>query len=1073
MGINIARITHPRVGGAVHRQRLYRAIDAGRRSHPVIWISAPAGAGKTTLAAGYVAERRLPSAWYGLDEGDADIPTFFYYMSLAAQKAFPRKRLSLPLLTPEYLLGTETFSLRYFESLYSRLNPPFVLVFDNYQHLPPGSDVHRVVAAALDILPEGVTALVVSRENPPPACVRLLATGKVLIIGADPMRLTASESRELVHMKGLTDLSDVACNRLYERTEGWAAGLVLMVENIKMGGVEEAASFGRTPREIFDYFAQEIFSKTDERSRDFLQKTALLPGITAKAAEELTGEPASKEILSRLARDRYFTQRDAGLEPVYEYHPLFREFLLSRAEGSLSPDALGALRRTAARLLYESGAVEDAVDMLRQAGDWGGLAGLIISHGPVLIKQGRYALLRGWLDSLPPGLADTNPWLLFFGGMAATPFFASEAVSFFERAFALFQEGGDIPGSVMAAFGAINSIAHRGEDFGALDYWFSILNDRLPAIGSFPDEETEAWIITSMVVALALRETHRPEMEALAGRVAAFKETPATLGPKVHAVLHLFLYYAINDVRRSFHFLSILRQLTASHNADPLARVLGRAAEAIYCVQTGAYRELMDAVRSGLELAEKTGVHIHDFWFCMQAVVGLLDCLDLKGSRKWFAMMAPSIDACPPWQKTNYYCHLARASLIGEDLDLALGHAELALDCARKAGSPYTVGASHLMMAQVLHRIGRHDEAGAHFDKVASAAAGLGNACLTAKVFFHEAQRAFDRGDEAKALEWLRKSLDLAREQGFLLGYYDDPSVTVRLLEKALEAGIQVDHVQSIIRKRGFGAHHAPTHLESWPWTLKIYTLGTFQVIRDGKRLTFSGKMQKKPLSLLKTLVAIKGQNVSQDQVCDSLWPEAEGDLARSSFRMALSRLRKILGETESVKSSDESVALNSNLCWVDAWALEHLIDRGEAVLKIQGKAGGESLSDDAGPSIERALSLYKGNFCPDETDYRLITPFRDGLRRRLLHLVIDAARRLDQRGDHEGAVDYYEKALKVDETSEECYRRLMICHQGAGRKDRAVEAYRRCERVLSSVLGIKPSRKTVEIYAGVLTEGQ
>ncbi len=168
MGIQVARITHPRISGVAHRQRLYGALDAARRSHPVVWISAPAGAGKTTLAAGYIAERRLPCTWYGLDEGDGDITTFFYYMRLAAQKAFPKKRPALPLLTPEYLLGWETFALRYFEMFYSRLKPPFALVFDNYQRVPPGSDVHRIVSTALDILPDGVIGIVVSRENPPP-----------------------------------------------------------------------------------------------------------------------------------------------------------------------------------------------------------------------------------------------------------------------------------------------------------------------------------------------------------------------------------------------------------------------------------------------------------------------------------------------------------------------------------------------------------------------------------------------------------------------------------------------------------------------------------------------------------------------------------------------------------------------------------------------------------------------------------------------------------------------------------------------------------------------------------------
>jgi len=98
---SIAKITRPRVTGVFPRTRLFSLLD-GYLDSPGVWISAPAGSGKTTLAASYLKEKKLPSIWYQMDEGDADTATFFYYMGKAAAKAVPRKSL-LPLLTPEYL----------------------------------------------------------------------------------------------------------------------------------------------------------------------------------------------------------------------------------------------------------------------------------------------------------------------------------------------------------------------------------------------------------------------------------------------------------------------------------------------------------------------------------------------------------------------------------------------------------------------------------------------------------------------------------------------------------------------------------------------------------------------------------------------------------------------------------------------------------------------------------------------------------------------------------------------------------------------------------------------------------
>ena len=127
---SIAKITHPKTSGVFPRDRLFLALDECRES-PVIWVSAPAGSGKTTLVASYLAERKLNSIWYRVDEGDGDIATFFYYMGLAAKKGAPHSRNQLPLLTSEYLLDVKTFTIRYFENLYNRIKTPSVIFFDN------------------------------------------------------------------------------------------------------------------------------------------------------------------------------------------------------------------------------------------------------------------------------------------------------------------------------------------------------------------------------------------------------------------------------------------------------------------------------------------------------------------------------------------------------------------------------------------------------------------------------------------------------------------------------------------------------------------------------------------------------------------------------------------------------------------------------------------------------------------------------------------------------------------------------------------------------------------------------
>ena len=113
--------------GILLRERLFKLLDQAEHETS-IWLAGYVGSGKTTLIAGYLAEKRLPSIWYQIDAGDSDLSSFFYFLGQAAVPLIDPRGLPLPLLTPEYLLGIETFITRYFQKLFHRLSPPTWIV---------------------------------------------------------------------------------------------------------------------------------------------------------------------------------------------------------------------------------------------------------------------------------------------------------------------------------------------------------------------------------------------------------------------------------------------------------------------------------------------------------------------------------------------------------------------------------------------------------------------------------------------------------------------------------------------------------------------------------------------------------------------------------------------------------------------------------------------------------------------------------------------------------------------------------------------------------------------------------
>ena len=158
--VSLGKTTRPSLAGVLPRQRLFAELDRGR-SGQAVWISGPPGCGKTTLAASYFDHAAIPCLWYQMDDGDADVATFFYYLRLAAEDLAPGHPESLPVLGPEYYAGLPVFTRRYFQSLYARLKPPFAVVFDGYHEVPAASELHEVMRVALGELPAGGCAVIV------------------------------------------------------------------------------------------------------------------------------------------------------------------------------------------------------------------------------------------------------------------------------------------------------------------------------------------------------------------------------------------------------------------------------------------------------------------------------------------------------------------------------------------------------------------------------------------------------------------------------------------------------------------------------------------------------------------------------------------------------------------------------------------------------------------------------------------------------------------------------------------------------------------------------------------------
>jgi LuxR family transcriptional regulator, maltose regulon positive regulatory protein len=292
----LAKLSRPWLPEAFLRERLFLRLDE-LADRPCTWIGAPAGYGKTVLAASYVEARRAHCLWYQVDEDDADPATFFYYLGLAADQrdAGP----PLPLLTPEYQDNLPAFTRRYVQAFGQRLPRPFVLLFDNYHCLSEGAILHGVLAEMLAHLPAGIRCLITSRGEPPAELTRARVHGQLVTIEAEELRLTLPETAGLVELGTEHRLSADQVEELHAQVQGWAAGLTLL---LRQSSPARALLEPTATELMFDYFAAEVFARADPTTQRFLLKTALLPTMTAAMADRMTDSGMADGLLSVLVR---------------------------------------------------------------------------------------------------------------------------------------------------------------------------------------------------------------------------------------------------------------------------------------------------------------------------------------------------------------------------------------------------------------------------------------------------------------------------------------------------------------------------------------------------------------------------------------------------------------------------------------------------------------------------------------------------------------------------------------------------------------------------------------------------
>ena len=422
------KVTAPRIRpGTLHRSVLVERLCAHEATE--LFISAPAGYGKSTLLTLWAHRDERPFAWITADEGDNDPVVLLTYLALALESLAPEgSRLA------EQVIATELpwpHMLASLADAVAAMTTPFVLVVDDVHELDGPSRTKVLPAIARRVPPGSTIALSTRGRRPYPASRGLLA-GQTMELGVEDLSMDAGEAAALLRDSAV-EVSREQSDALHDRTEGWPAGLYIAALALRNADDPERAvhEFTGGDRTVTDYVTEEILAAMPSDALDFLLSTAVLSRLSGELCDHALGTTGSGAVLDALARDNRFVIPLDHHGHWYRYHHLFGEVLL-QAMRSSDPARVQAVARSASAWFAERGEVEPAVEHAL-AGAAEDAPALIWRYGPMMLATNRADTVALWLAHYRdedierlPELALTAAWeRLVVGDMAAVHRYAT------------------------------------------------------------------------------------------------------------------------------------------------------------------------------------------------------------------------------------------------------------------------------------------------------------------------------------------------------------------------------------------------------------------------------------------------------------------------------------------------------------------------------------------------------------------------------------------------------------------------------------------------------------------------
>lgn len=1054
---------------ALSKRILYRSrvVDSLLEStgYRLTTLQASAGYGKSTVLASLVENQssELSVVWYQLGKEDSDTSTFLQYLLNATLRVFPTLSDG-PLQrfqgwdTTQGPLPAKTIVDQFINSL-NELDGSVLFVLDDIHLVLENEEIAVLIDRLISLAPIHIHILLSSRYPIRlPNLFRWQSQGEVLVLDQGTLSFTPSEVKDLFHEQYKYDLTSQEIQILHQQTEGWALALQVVWQSLRSGAVasiEDALTYQATTMEnLFSILIHEVLDKQPQDVREFLWSSSVLRVMTAPACDAIRNSRDSEAMLDYLIRQDLFVV-NLG-QNALRYQHIFHQLLQKQSD--LKQKRIWHGR--AANYFAGEGDRESAIYHAFHARNYSQAAQLLTDHGAELLRAGHLDSLSKHLANLPPEELLNYPLLVnFMGDLARLKSKYQESLGWYEQAENLWRERGDLAEVSRALRGQARVYLDTVNPSRATE----LLQQALRLCDGTDDREANARIY-ELLAENKLNAGKPHQAENFYQKARELRQE----GPSESE-----LNYRVMLRTGKLKLASARLEERASDERDQPVQTPRAHRETLLVLSliNSFQGQGEDAYRSALEGTERGQQLASPFVTAVGHIRQGHALMLLPGEVKYAAARAAyekavqaSHSLAVPRLRVEAHWGLCRAYGYQGDLERANHNADLAIDIATRAGDEWIASLVRLTMGANLVQAGQYEAAdpwlmeaqrGFHecSDPFGKTATRLWR-CLS---LYHQEKIDQLSGEMVELLQSCKQG-----DYGFLFTrptLLGPPSerVFVPLLILAREKNWEGYYARDLLKEIGLpGISIHPGY------QLRVQTLGVFNTWKGLDRIQKKGWQRTKSRQLFQLLVTFKDSPLEREQIFEYLWPGAEIETAERNFKVVLSSLYRALEpcrepgcESAFILREDSRYSIRPEAdLWLDVDEFLSLAQEGEKI--------SESAPAAARQTLEKALTLYQGDYLPDSR-YEIWAASK---REQLSVIYLKTADRLcelylqDQNPDL--AIQLCQQIIAEDNCWERAYRHMMLAYNQLGDHGQIARTFQRCQESLQKELDVSPSPETI-----------